>query len=62
MTDINATVNLIVYAVLWVACGGLSGALAGVKGFDKTTWFMAGLFFGPVGLIAAAGLPDRRAK
>ena len=40
-----------------IICGGLSGRLADLKGYDKTNWMLAGFFFGILGLIAAAGLP-----
>ena len=30
-----------------------------MKGFDRVSWFMGGLFFGPIAVLAAAGLPDR---
>jgi len=33
--------------------------IADHKGFGHA-WFLAGLFFGVLGLIAAAGLPDRK--
>ena len=43
---------LVIFAVF-------TGYVAVEKGYSPS-WFVAGLFFGPVALIAAAGLPDRR--
>jgi hypothetical protein len=43
-----------------LVCMGLAYKLAERKGFHHNTglWAVAGFLFGPVGLIAAAGLPD----
>lgn len=41
-----------------LSCGLLSYALASAKGCDAPTWFIVGFLSGPLGLIAAAGLPD----
>ena len=63
------------YVVLWIIqgiiCGCFCSKLAVAKGFldgeqeiqpdHATSWAMAGFFFGIFALIAAAGLPDRRA-
>lgn len=38
---------------------GLSKTIAGQKARNSWRWFAAGLLFGPLGLIATAGLPDR---
>ena len=40
----------------------LSSAVAKDKGHDGTPWFWGGFFFGPLGLIAAAGLSDRKLR
>jgi len=54
--------------VFWVAlvlqaivCAILSGDLADKKGYSSGSWYAAGLFFGVLGLIAAAGLPTKSA-
>jgi hypothetical protein len=49
----------IVYVICAVVCGGLSSAIAEIKGQSSGGWFAAGLFFGIFGLIAAAGLPTK---
>jgi hypothetical protein len=42
--------------------GFLAGKVAHAKGWSGFAWGMAGFLFGPLGLIAAAGLPDRRLR
>ena len=39
--------------------GGLARAVASQKARSSRRWLMAGLLFGPLGLLAVAGLPDR---
>ena len=40
----------------------LAGKVAHTKGWSGFAWGVAGFLFGPLGLIAAAGLPDRRLR
>ncbi len=40
----------------------LSSAVAKDKGHDGTPWFWAGFFLGPLGLLAAVGLSDKRLR
>jgi hypothetical protein len=40
----------------------LTAQVASAKGCDYSSWALAGFFFGPLALIAAAGLPDRRLR
>jgi hypothetical protein len=42
----------------WIVIGFYAASVAGSKGHDSFSWFAAGLFFGPLGLIAACGLSD----
>jgi len=51
-----------VIVVFAIACGVYSAVVANQKGYDRAGWFMAGLFFNLVGLIAAAGLPTKPVK
>ena len=46
--------------LFWIPCGFYAAATAKDKGHDGLPWFFGGLFFGPVALIAAAGLGDRK--
>lgn len=52
------------FLVLVLSCisAGLSSSIASAKGWGSSNWLLAGLFFGPLGLIAAAGLPDRKLR
>ncbi len=45
--------------LLWIVFGCFTAAVANEKGFSGGMWFVGGLFFGPIALIAAAGMPDR---
>jgi hypothetical protein len=46
--------------VLCCICAGLSSSIASTKGWGAFNWLVSGFLFGPLGLIAAAGLPDRK--
>ena len=54
--------SFFIVLVLGVITGFLSSNVASDKGHDGLTWFLAGLFFGPLGLITAAGLSDRKLR
>lgn len=43
-------------------CGFFSAALADDKNHSGAAWFLLGLLWGPVGLLAAAGLSDRKQR
>ena len=44
---------------IWLPCAFYSSHVAADKGHGKTGWFWGGLLFGPIALIAAAGLGDK---
>ncbi len=48
----------LIIAVGWFVTGCYAGSIDGSKGHDSFAWFAAGLFFGPLGLIAACSLSD----
>lgn len=48
--------------VIGAIAGFLASNIASDKGHDGSSWFFAGLLFGPLGLIAAAGLSDRKLR
>ena len=50
---------LLIVLISHLVSAGLSKTIAGQKARNSWRWFVAGLLFGPLGLIAAAGLPDR---
>lgn len=45
--------EIIAVPALWVVCGVFAGVVASSKGRSGCGWFIAGLVFGPIGLIAA---------
>jgi hypothetical protein len=48
--------------LFWIVSGVLASSIGSTKGWNGVSWFLAGCLFGPLGLIAAAGLPDRRLR
>ena len=56
------TFLLIYYLLVWIPCGAFASKVALGKGYNRKNWFLAGLFFGPIGLLAAAGLSDMRSQ
>jgi len=45
-----------------LACATFTLAVAESKGHDGTPWSVGGLFFGPLALLAAVGLPDLKSR
>ena len=45
-----------------LACAFLTSAVAETKGHGPLAWMAAGLFFGPLALLAAVGLPDLKSR
>ena len=43
----------------WLACAVFAGYLGDTKGGWGLWWLFMGFLFGPISLIAAAGLPDK---
>ena len=48
--------------LFWLSCAFYAAAAAGDKGHNNIEWFIGGLVFGPVALIAAAGLGDQKQR
>ena len=46
--------------MLWIPCGIYAGVIASSKDHTWFPWIVGGVLFGPVALIATAGLPDRK--
>lgn len=46
--------------VMWTPCGVYAGVIAASKNHNWFPWSLGGFLFGPVALIATAGLPDRK--
>ena len=51
--------SLVVVLVAHLISAGLSKTLAAQKARHSNSWAIAGFLFGPLGLIAAVGMPDR---
>ena len=51
--------SLVVVLVVHLISAGLSKTVAAQKARNSDRWAVAGLLFGPLGLIAAVGMPDR---
>ncbi|MBF6616651.1 MAG: hypothetical protein ITG07_08000 [Candidimonas sp.] len=49
------------WPIAWLACAIFSWVVAREKQYNGFAWFLLGVLFGPVTLIATAGLPDRSA-
>ena len=54
--------SLFVLIVIWIASAAVASNVAEAKGLDSSSWFFAAFFFGPIGLIGVAGMPDRRLR
>lgn len=50
------------FLFIWIPCGICTALTAGDKGHNATNWFLIGIFLGPVALIAAAGLGDKKLR
>ena len=48
--------------LIWFFTGIITGVVASDKGHAFGSWLFAGLLLGPLGLLAAAGLSDRRLR
>lgn len=52
---------LLWWPIAWLACAIFSWVVAREKQYSGFAWFVLGVLFGPITLIATAGLPDRSA-
>ena len=43
-----------------IVCAFLCSNVAKAKGYSSSSWFLAGLFFGVLALLAVAGLPNQK--
>ena len=53
---------MLVSIVIWIASAMVASNVAEAKGLDGSSWSLAAFFFGPIGLIGVAGMPDRRLR
>ena len=54
--------TFLVLVIVWFFSAFFCGEVASQKGYSGIAWFIGGLFFGFIALIAAAGLPDRKLR
>ena len=57
----NSYILMIIFFVL-LPCGFLSASLAASKNQQYWIWLIAGLVFGPIGLIGSSYAKDRSAR
>lgn len=46
----------------WILCGLFASSIAGGKGHNGCMWFLGGILFGPLALLAAVGLNDIKSQ
>jgi len=51
---------IILFLFVWLPACFVAGTVANNKGFNGDAWGFAALFFGPIGLLGAVGLPDKK--
>lgn len=51
---------LLLALVIAISCASLSLSIAKSKGLPEKGWMLAGLLLGPLGVLGAAGMADRR--
>ena len=48
--------------IFWILCGLFASSIAGNKGHNGCMWFLGGILFGPLALLAAVGLNDIKSQ
>lgn len=56
------TILLIPGVIGWLVCAVLASTVASDKGQGGFSWFVGGILFGPLALIAVAGSPDLKSR
>ncbi len=54
--------SFFVWLVTALVCGYIAGEVAVSKKWAGIKWMILGFLFGPLGVIGAAGLPDRQIR
>ena len=54
--------EILLVILLAVVCASFSSNVAYSKGHVAGSWFLGGLLFGPLALLAAVGLPDLKLR
>lgn len=60
MSEGVATAIIVVAIILWIGAATMCAVVARVKGESEGTWFVVGLIFSWMALIAIAGMPDNK--
>ena len=47
---------------IWLPCAFYASHVAADKGHNGAAWFFGGFLFGPIALVAAAGLGDQKLR
>ncbi len=50
------------FFVVWIPTAFFTASVAASKECNMISWFIGGFLFGPLALIAIAGMPDRRTR
>ena len=53
---------VVVILLIWIPTAFFTANIAGQKDCNTILWFIGGFIFGPLALIAVAGMPDRRSR
>ena len=51
-----------IFLLIWLPAAFFTSNVAANKDCYVFPWFLGGLFFGPLALIAIVGMPDRRTR
>ena len=52
----------LIWLALALVCASLTFVLSRAKGLNSLVWVVVALLFGPMGLVACAGMPDRQLR
>lgn len=60
--SIQSSMTIVVIVVFLFCCAAVAGSVADAKNCSGFGWAVAGFLFGPLAVIGAAGLPDRKLR
>ena len=55
-------VIFLLLVLVWIPCAVMCGLNAADKGHSELAWMLGGLIFGPLALIAVAGMGDQKMR
>lgn len=61
MAGVFSFMSLYIF-IAWFACGALASHVASEKDRCGVCWFVWGVLFGPMALLATVGLPDKSGR